>query len=129
MGGAGSVIANANTAFKKKLAAVIATMAAMTRMSKGPLRTSKRPGAKLVAFEVVHCDPDPHRGQELHEREPPVEDQQLHAVEEHDECADRERERRKDSPRLAERPDRVFHHPLVAVADRSDQCREALRRP
>ena len=39
LGGGGSVIANANTAFKKKLAAVIATMAAMTRMSKGPLRT------------------------------------------------------------------------------------------
>ena len=124
-----SAIANANTAFKKKLAAVIATMASDDEDEQGTAQIVKRLAAKRVGFEVVHCDPDPHRGQELHEREPPVEDQQLHAVEEHDECADRERERRKDPPRLAECPDRVFHHPLVPVADRSDQCREALRRP
>jgi len=67
-----------------------------------------------VSFEIVHRDPDPHRGQELHERKPPVEDEQPHAVEEHHECADGENERGKYPPGLAECPDRVFDHLLVA---------------
>ena len=49
----------------------------------GTAQILKRFAAKRVGFEIVHCDPDPHRGQELHERQPPVEDEQPHAVEEH----------------------------------------------
>ena len=41
LGGGGAVMANANTAFKKKLAAVIATMATMITMTIGPLSSRK----------------------------------------------------------------------------------------
>ncbi len=41
LGWGGAVMANANTAFKKKLAAVIATMATMLAMTIGPLSSRK----------------------------------------------------------------------------------------
>jgi hypothetical protein len=76
-----------------------------------------------VSLEVECCDPDPYRGQELHECESPVGEQQLHAVEEHHERPDDECERGKDPPRLAEGQHGVLHGLLILVADRSEQRR------
>ena len=56
-----------------------------------------------VGLEVEDRHPDPHRRQDLDERQPPVVEQQPQPVEEHHERADGERERREDPSRPAQR--------------------------
>src|SRR5919198_3658271 len=58
------------------------------------------PDMELAAFEDVHLqveqrEPDPHRRQNLDQGEPPVRDEQLEALEEQDERAEREYEGRQ----------------------------------
>ena len=51
--------------------------------------------------------------------------QQPEAVEQHDECADGERERREDAPRLAEAQNRLLDPGLVVVLNRSHERPDA----
>ena len=80
------------------------------------LQHVERLAVQCVRLPVEHGQPDPNRRQDLDEREAPVRDQQLHAVEERDEPAHHECQRRKEARSLTQRQDGVGHHRLIAFS-------------
>ena len=80
-----------------------------------------------VRLEVVHRQPDPHRRQDLNEREPPVREQQLEPVEEHHEAADHQRERSEHAPRPTQADDQLLHHRLITIAHSHDELPQPVR--
>ena len=74
-----------------------------------------------VCLEVEQREPDPHRGQYLDQRQPPVREQQLQALKEHDEGTDREHQWREYAPRAAEIEDGRLDRGLVACLDRANE--------
>ena len=81
-----------------------------------------------VRLEIEHRQPDPHRREDLHEREPPIGHEQLESVEQHGEGADGEGERGKYAPRLAEAEDRLLNPGLVVVLDGPHQRPDPRRK-
>ena len=70
-----------------------------------------------VGLEVEHGQPNPHRGKDLHEGEPPVRHQQPETLKQHHERADGERERSKNAARAAEPENRLLDFGLVVLLD------------
>ena len=75
----------------------------------------KRLAVQCMCLPVEHDDPDPHRGHDLDEREPPIREQQLEPVEERHDPAGHERKRSEQAPRATQSKDRLLDHRLVAV--------------
>ena len=122
----GCVMANANTALRKKLAAVTSAIDDDERERGRPAPGVEVLPLERVRLEVEHRDPDPHRRQDLDEREPPVDENEPQTLEEHHERADREHERGKDPPRPAQREHGRLDRRLVPGLYRIDE-RAALR--
>jgi hypothetical protein len=85
----------------------------------------KRLAVQYVHLPVEHRDPDPHRGQDLDEREPPIRKQQLEPLEERHDPADHERKRSEQTPRATELKDRLLNHRLVAISHGAHKAPEA----
>src|SRR5436305_11034507 len=75
-----------------------------------------------VRLEVEEGEPDPHRRKHLDQSQPPVREQQPHALKEHHEGADRKNERREDAPRPAELENRSLDSCLITYLDRANEC-------
>ena len=70
-----------------------------------------------VGLQVEHGGPDPHRRQDLDQGQPPVGEQQLHAVKQHGQGTDRQSEGSEPPPRTAQPYYRLFYGRTVVVAD------------
>ena len=91
----------------------------------GAAEHGERVVVEHVRLQVGHRRPDPDRGRNLHEQEPPVRDQQLQAVEEQREGAHREHERREHAARVAQAEDRLLDLGVVALLDRMHERADA----
>jgi hypothetical protein len=80
-----------------------------------------------VCLQVVHGEPDPHRRQDLHQRQPPIREQQPEPVEQHREPTDHEGERSEQAMRPAEAQDHLLSGLLVAIAYRPHKSAKAGR--
>ncbi len=85
---------------------------------------------ELLAVEHVHLDvehggPDPHGGHDLHEGEAPVGDEQLQALEQHEEGAHDQRQRGQPAAAVAELEHGLLDGAVVAAVDGVDQARDA----
>ena len=74
---------------------------------------AERPAVEQVGLEVEQRDPDPHGRQHLDERQAPVREQQLHALEEHHERSDQEGEGSQVAAGAAEVEDGLFDRGVV----------------
>jgi hypothetical protein len=74
--------------------------------------------AECVLLDLPHHQPQPHGRDELDQRQPPVEEQQLDASDQQDERAGRPRNRREVAPRLAELMRGLLDLLWVGIRDR-----------
>ena len=89
---------------------------------KGPADDVELLAVKHVELDIEHGEPDPHGGDDLHQREAPVRDEQLQALEEHQESADDECQGGEPAPALAELEHRLLDGGVVAGADGIDEA-------
>ncbi len=121
-------IANANTALRKKLAAVIVMIARTDRDEHRTAQHVEGLAVQHVGLEVVRRQPDPHRRKNLDQRSgPPVgQEQSSVRLNEHREGTHRKRERGEHAPRSAQAEDRVDRR-LVVVFDGTHERPDARR--
>ena len=124
-GSPGRATARANTALRKKAAAVIAAMTRMIGMRIGPRITLKSWPMDDVHLQVERHQPDPHRREDLHQRQPPVGDEQPEAVEQQRDRSDHEGERRERPARAAQPQDGLLDLRLVVLLDRPGEPADA----
>jgi hypothetical protein len=74
-----------------------------------------------MGLQVEQGNPDPHRRQDLDQREAPAGEQQLDPLEQHDESADAEGKGGQQPPGLAQPDYRLLHGRFVTVANSADQ--------
>jgi hypothetical protein len=70
-----------------------------------------------VDFDVEHGRPDPHGRDDLHHGQAPVGDEELEALQQHDERADDEGQGCQPAPGAAQGQDGLLHFGVVAAAD------------
>ncbi len=125
-GAPGLEIAIAKTALKKKLMIVSDDDRQADRDQHRAGQVAERLAVEQVALEVVHREPDPHRGDDLDQRQSPVGEDQPQAVEQQCEGADGERERGEHAPGPAQPQNRLLDLRLVVVLDRADERLDAM---
>ncbi len=82
-----------------------------------------------VQLDVEHRHPDPHGRQDLHQGQPPVDEERLEPLEEHEEGAHDQGERRQPASRTAQVENGLPHRFLVAGLDEPDQLGDRAEHP
>ena len=80
-----------------------------------------------VGLEIEQRQPDPHGRQDLHQRQPPVGEQELQPLEQHGEGADQQRQRGEISAPLAQPDDEPLDCGVVTGANGANQAAELRR--
>ena len=77
-----------------------------------------------VDLDVEHGQPDPHGRDDLHQRQAPIRDQELEALEEHEEGADDQSEGGEPAAAPAQIEHGPLHRGVVATPDGIDQAED-----